>query len=196
RFNIDALSRYEKVITGCASCTLMLKDYQAVLPDGEYHASAVQLASKVVHISEFLADDFRKKSNRTSEQSEREGEAPSGFAGGGGDAGPYRSTKRKKVTYHSSCHLRAAGVSKEPRDLLRQNPDLEFVEMADADRCAGGAGTFCIKNPEQSAAVFKRKEKSILESGAEIVATSCPACMIQLRNGLKGKVEVKHIAQL
>ena len=68
--------------------------------------------------------------------------------------------------------------------------------MPDADRCAGGAGTFCIKNPEQSAAIFARKRRGIEASGAEIVTTSCPACMIQLKNGMRGKVSVQHIAQI
>ncbi|WDT74920.1 MAG: FAD-binding and (Fe-S)-binding domain-containing protein [Candidatus Manganitrophus sp.] len=171
RFNIASLERFEKVITGCASCTFMLKDYESILPPDEQE-EAKRLAAKVVHISEFLAG--------TAPVKER----------------PSSSEKKKKVTYHSSCHLRAAGVSKPPRDLLRRNPNFEFVEMADADRCAGGAGTFCVKNPKQSAAIFERKRRGIEESGAEIVATSCPACMIQLQNGLKGKVEVKHIAQL
>jgi FAD/FMN-containing dehydrogenase/Fe-S oxidoreductase len=169
-FNIESLSRFEKVITGCASCTLMLKEYSSLFPEGENHGRAVRLASKIVHISEFILRDLRLQV-------------------------PETGRVKKKVTYHSSCHLRAAGVSKEPGELLRQNPNIDFVEMADADRCAGGAGTFCIKNPKQSAEIFKRKERGILDSGAEIVATSCPACMIQLQNGLKGKgVEVKHIA--
>jgi Fe-S oxidoreductase len=171
RFNIASLERFEKVITGCASCTFMLKDYVSILPPEEQEG-AKRLAAKVVHISEFLASLPSAKGV------------------------PSPSPKKKKVTYHSSCHLRAAGVSKPPRDLLRRHPNLEFVEMADADRCAGGAGTFCVKNPKQSAAIFERKRRGIEESGAEIVATSCPACMIQLKNGLKGKVEVKHIAQL
>ncbi|MBI5853856.1 MAG: hypothetical protein HZB35_01205, partial [Nitrospirae bacterium] len=38
--------------------------------------------------------------------------------------------------------------------------------------------------------------RAIRESGAEVVATSCPACMIQLKNGLRGQAEVKHVAQL
>jgi Fe-S oxidoreductase len=104
--------------------------------------------------------------------------------------------KKQRVTYHSSCHLRAADVSAQPRALLKSNSRLDFVEMPDADRCAGGAGTFCIKNPEQSAEIFERKRRGIEASGAEIVATSCPACMIQLKNGLKGKAAVKHIAQI
>lgn len=171
RFNIASLERFEKVITGCASCTFMLKDYAGILPPEE-RAGAKRLAAKVVHISEFLAALPPAKETSS------------------------LSGKKKKVTYHSSCHLRAAGVSKPPRDLLRRHPDLEFIEMPDADRCAGGAGTFCVKNPKQSAAIFERKRRGIEESGAEIVATSCPACMIQLQNGLKGKVAVKHIAQL
>ena len=47
-----------------------------------------------------------------------------------------------RVTYHSSCHLRAAGVTKEPRQVLSSLPGVDFVEMQDADRCAGGAGTY------------------------------------------------------
>jgi Fe-S oxidoreductase len=171
KFNIDSLARFEKVVTGCASCTFMLKDYGTILPDGEYHQKAQSLAKKVVHISEFVRDNPPSQA------------VPS-------------SGEKQKVTYHSSCHLRAAGVHDAPRDLLRNNPNFEFVEMQDADRCAGGAGTFCVKNPKLSEEIFERKRQGIQKSGAEIVATSCPACMIQLNNQLKGKVKVSHIAEL
>jgi Fe-S oxidoreductase len=104
--------------------------------------------------------------------------------------------KERVVTYHSSCHLRVAGISKEPRELIRRLPGIRFVEMQDADRCAGGAGTFVVKNYDLSQQIFERKRKGIQESGAEIVATSCPACMIQLQNGLKGGRRVQHVVQL
>jgi len=68
--------------------------------------------------------------------------------------------------------------------------------MQDADRCAGGAGTYMVKNYETSQDIFKRKKRAIQQSGAQVVATSCPACMIQLKNGLRGMVEVKHLAQV
>ncbi len=68
--------------------------------------------------------------------------------------------------------------------------------MQDADRCAGGAGTYMIKNYDTSREIFERKRKAIQQSGAQVVATSCPACMIQLKNGLRGMAEVKHIAQV
>jgi Fe-S oxidoreductase len=102
----------------------------------------------------------------------------------------------RNVTYHSSCHLRAAGVTKEPRKLLASLPGVNFAEMPDADRCAGGAGTFIVKDYETSQKIFERKARAVEQVGADVVATSCPACMIQLKNGLGQGVAVKHVAQL
>ncbi|MFQ5588577.1 MAG: FAD-binding and (Fe-S)-binding domain-containing protein, partial [Nitrospiria bacterium] len=145
RFNLDALAPYERVVTGCASCTFMLKDYPALFADEGDHAyreKAEHLSKKVLHITELLPKEIAA--------SDPEGGAAS----------------RERVTYHSSCHLRAAGVSRAPRDLLCAAPNIDFVEMPDAERCAGGAGTFCIKNPEQSAEIFARKRRGIKKSGA------------------------------
>jgi len=169
RFNVESLSRYQTVVTGCASCTLALKDAPKWF-SGEERKRAEAVATKVKHISEFLAN-------------------------GGLKAAPTKPCP-KTVTYHSSCHLRAAGVSKPPRDLLKRLPGVTYVEMRDADRCAGGAGTFIVKDYDTSQKIFERKRAAIRDSGAQIVATSCPACMIQLKNGLRGEVEVRHIAEL
>jgi FAD/FMN-containing dehydrogenase/Fe-S oxidoreductase len=169
RFNIESLSRFDTVVTGCASCTLALKDYPKWFSDQERRDAEI-VAGKVRHISEFLSGAGLKN-------------APQG-------------SLPKKVTYHSSCHLRAAGVSAQPRELLKRIPGLQFVEMRDSERCAGGAGTFVVKDYDTSQKIFERKRAAIRDSGAEIVATSCPACMIQLKNGLRGEVEVRHIADL
>ncbi|MBI3811183.1 MAG: FAD-binding oxidoreductase [Nitrospirae bacterium] len=171
RFNMDSLLRYETVVTGCASCTFMLKDYARFFTDEKEQARAADLASRVKHITEFLVQ--------------------LGLQFPEPDGGPERT-----VAYHSSCHLRAAGVTKEPRELLRRTPGVRFVEMRDADRCAGGAGTFIVKNYEQSRQIFERKRRGIVESGAEVVATSCPACMIQLKTGMQNRIQVKHVAQI
>jgi Fe-S oxidoreductase len=106
------------------------------------------------------------------------------------------SSGLRKVTYHSSCHLRAAGVTKEPRAVLKTLPGVEFVEMSDADRCAGGAGTYLVKDFDTSQRIVARKRQAVMQSGAELVATSCPACMIQLKTGLPPTVQVKHVAQV
>lgn len=169
RFNLAALKPYETVVTSCASCTLMLKDYPKLFEDEPEREAAERLAGRVKHISEVVT-------------------LP-------GDTGT-RAASTPKVTYHSSCHLRAAGVTKAPRRLLATLPGMQFVEMQDADRCAGGAGTYIVKDYETSQKIFQRKQLAIEESGADIVATSCPACMIQLKNGLRGRVKVKHVAEL
>ncbi len=173
RFNLQSLEPYETVVTGCASCTLMLKDYTKFFKEGPEKEAAENLAKKVRHITEIAAARSQPAEN-----------------GQGG------ATCTPRVTYHSSCHLRAAGVTKEPRKVLAALPGVTYVEMQDADRCAGGAGTYLLKDPATASAIFERKRRAIQESGADVVATSCPACMIQLKNGLRGRVEVKHVAQL
>jgi FAD/FMN-containing dehydrogenase/Fe-S oxidoreductase len=172
RVNLKSLAGYETVVTGCASCTLMLKDYPILFAGEPEQAAAEAMAKRVQHISEFVAQSAIH---------------PPTSVGQGGT---------KKVTYHSSCHLRAAGVTKEPRQVLATLPGVEFVEMQDADRCAGGAGTYLVKDYDTSQKIFDRKRRAIDQSGAEVVATSCPACMIQLKNGLRGKADVKHVAQV
>jgi Fe-S oxidoreductase len=171
RFNLDRLDRFDTVVTGCASCTLMLKDYPTLFT-GEDRRRADALAGKVRHITEILAG------------------APLASSPSPPVAGSVAT-----VTYHSSCHLRAAGVSNEPRRVLSALPGMRYVEMADADRCAGGAGTFLVKNPELSDQIVARKRRAVEASGADVVATSCPACMIRLRAALPDHVRVTHVAQ-
>jgi FAD/FMN-containing dehydrogenase/Fe-S oxidoreductase len=172
RVNLASMAGYDKVVTGCASCTLMLKDYSTLFAGDPEHAAAQALAKRVIHISEFALQSAVKPAMAN-----------------------FQSSKCK-VAYHSSCHLRAAGVTKEPRAILAGLPGVDYVEMPDADRCAGGAGTYLVKDFETSQRIIERKRRAVEQSGAKIVATSCPACMIQLQTGLQGAAEVKHVAQL
>ena len=90
-----------------------------------------------------------------------------------------------RVTYHDPCHLgRGQGVREAPRRLLRQIPSLEFVEMAEADRCCGGAGTFALTHYAASTQILERKVANAATTEAAIVATGCPACRMQLNHGL------------
>jgi Fe-S oxidoreductase len=172
RINLASMAGYDKVVTGCASCTLMLKDYPTLFAGEPEQAAAQALAKRVTHISEFVAQSPVKPAMASQQPT------------------------KCKVAYHSSCHLRAAGVTKEPRAILAGLPGVEYVEMPDADRCAGGAGTYLVKDFETSQRIVERKRRAVEQSGAEVVATSCPACMIQLRTGLQGAAEVKHVVQL
>jgi Fe-S oxidoreductase len=150
----------------------MLKDYPTLFAGEPEQAAAEVLARRVKHVAEVVMQSPVQPSMASSTSSPR------------------------KVTYHSSCHLRAAGVTKEPRAILNSLPGVQFIEMPDADRCAGGAGTYLVKDFDTSQRILARKRQAVEHSGADLVATSCPACMIQLKTGLPSGIQVRHIAQV
>lgn len=172
--NLAAFSQGEPqtIITACASCNIGMGRHFAAL--GEAQA---EVGGRVRDALIFL---------------EREGLAQR-------LAALPKKEQRVKVTYHDPCHLRTQGITKEPRALLRALPGVEFVEMEGADRCCGLGGTFSVYHWETSKKIGDRKAPGIENSGAELVATACPGCMMQLqdtiaRAGLPQKVV--HVLEL
>jgi glycolate oxidase iron-sulfur subunit len=102
------------------------------------------------------------------------------------------------ATYHDPCHMRfGLGITKEPRELVAQAS--AFIEMKNADKCCGMAGSFGILNYDLSKRIFARKAQAVRESKAQIVATGCPSCIMQLRGQLADSgisVEVVHVIEL
>ena len=107
---------------------------------------------------------------------------------------------RIRVAYHDACHLQhAQRIQAEPRRLLSAIPGLELVEIPEAAVCCGSAGIYNLVEPAAAAALGERKARSILGTGAEIVATGNPGCTIQIGAGLDGLGEplpVLHVIQL
>ena len=96
----------------------------------------------------------------------------------------------KKVTYHEACTLgKGLGISDPPREILNAVPGLEFVEMDGAELCCGsGCGVFAMgRNYDLSMKIAERKFENIMATGADIVATSCPHCQLQLGEMLASK---------
>ena len=111
----------------------------------------------------------------------------------------FRGTKRK-VAYHSPCHLcRGLGVTKEPRELIGTT-GMEYAPAKDEDVCCGFGGSFSVEFPEISGELLKRKLDNVDATGADLLVTDCPGCVLQLKGGLdqRGgrKIEVKHIAEV
>ena len=108
--------------------------------------------------------------------------------------------KGKKVTWHDPCHLsRHLGVTTQPREILTAIKDIEFVEMRDANVCCGMAGSFSIYYYGLAKKIADKKIAAIKETGADIVATGCPGCEIQLIDGIirnKLPVKVMHLMDL
>jgi glycolate oxidase iron-sulfur subunit len=104
------------------------------------------------------------------------------------------------VTYHDPCHAtRGQGLSKEPREILKKMPGIEYKELPEADWCCGGAGSYALSHYDLSRRVLDRKMENLKKTGADVIVTSCPACMIQLSYGIRKhglKVKVSHISQV
>jgi len=175
--NLSALAGTdaEAVITLCATCGSTLKELYPKLFPGE---ASEALAGKIMDFQEY----WMHKGLATPD------------AEGGKRGSPVR------VTYHDPCHLsRGMGVREAPRKILQNLPGIEYVEMEDADRCCGGGGLFSLSHYDLSLKIGQHKVDRIIESGADIVATACPSCQIQLedllhRAGLDTRVV--HICEL
>lgn len=103
------------------------------------------------------------------------------------------------LTYHDPCHLRNRKITREPRELLRQVPGVQFREMDRADSCCGLGGTFNVYHYASSMRIHAAKREAILQSGADTVATGCPGCMMQISDGLwqcHSHVAVKHTLEI
>ncbi len=88
---------------------------------------------------------------------------------------------KARVTYHDPCDLgRNSGVFEEPRQVLKAIPGIELVEMPNnrqLSTCCGGGGNVEMVNPELSAKVAQMKLQAILDTGADMVVSSCQQCL-------------------
>ncbi|MFC2011587.1 (Fe-S)-binding protein [Chloroflexota bacterium] len=116
-----------------------------------------------------------------------------------------RFPRKVKVTYHDPCQMaRSLGLIEEPRKILKSIDNIELVEpewtKGEWATCCGGGGGFEAVFPELSEVLAENRARELLETGAEIIVTHCPGCVMQLTNGLKklkaGKVEVLDLAQV
>lgn len=176
RYNIELYENLDVdyIITDCATCGSMLKEYAHFFAeDPAWVERAVRFSGKIRDVSEFLDDAGIEK--------------PQGRI----DA---------SVTYHDPCHMvRAQRVSSQPRELLKLIDGIDFIEMKGADQCCGSAGSQLVTHYESSSAILDRKMANLAETGAEIVASGCPACRMQLTTGIARaglKIKVMHPVEL
>jgi len=149
---------YDAIVSNAAGCGAELRHYGALLP-GE--AAAAAFGARVRDVSELLCELGIKPPPAT--------EAPS-----------------VRVAYDEPCHLlHAQKVSEPPKQLLRAIGGLSLVHLDEADACCGGAGAYWMQQPELSAKVTTRKLDAIRRSGAEVVATGNPGCLMQIGNAAR-----------
>lgn len=175
RRNIEAFERSgaDYVCVNAAGCGAMMKEYGHLLAgDPAWRDRAARVASKVRDVSELLA------------------------AAGPRPGGPVRL----RVAYDAPCHLlHAQRIASPPLDVLRAIPGLELVALVESDVCCGSAGIYNLVEPETSDLVLRRKLENIAASGADIVTSGNPGCLMQIGAGLAragSRVAVVHPVDL
>lgn len=107
---------------------------------------------------------------------------------------------RMRLTYQDACHLaHAQRIKKQPRDLMRGMPGVEWVEMRHADICCGAAGLYSTLEPEMSRRILDQKLDDVLATKADVLAVANPGCQMQLEYGLrdrKSPMKVMHVAEV
>lgn len=169
------LAQYDCIVSDCGSCSGHLKEYADLLRDDpEYAERARVLVSKVRGFSELMQ-----------------------AVGVSAPLGELSAT----VTYHDPCHLgaRYQGIVSQPRELIKSIPGVDYRELREADWCCGAAGSYNFMHSDISMKILDRKAENVEKSGADVLATECPACIMQLSLGARRRglaTRVLSVSQL
>jgi glycolate oxidase iron-sulfur subunit len=174
--NLITLSagNFDVIVTDCSSCASFLKKYPVIFKDDDQkHQMAQNIFPRLKDMVELLYSNL--------------------------DTWPVKN-EHLIVTYHDPCHgSRGQGLVKEPREILKKIPGIEYRELPEADWCCGGAGSYALTHYDLSRSVLDRKMDNLKKTEADVLVTSCPACMIQLSYGIRKhglKTKVRHISEL
>jgi glycolate oxidase iron-sulfur subunit len=183
RHNLARFQRspFDYLVTACATCTATIKEFWPMMlgdaPEA-LRAQVAALAEKTLDVSQFLIDK--------------------GIVDPGGQLPVI--TESVPVSYHDPCHLKKSlGVFAQPRALLNAANGYRRVELRAPDQCCGMGGSFNLKYYGISRRIGRRKRDDIRASGGRIVATSCPACMLQITDALSqagDDVDVRHVIEI
>jgi glycolate oxidase iron-sulfur subunit len=173
---IDAFAAagVERIVVNAAGCGSSMKEYAELLADDPaYAARAAEFAGRVRDVSELLAE-----------------------LGPAAERHPLPVT----IAYHDACHLsNAQGIRAQPRALLTGIPELALKEIAEAELCCGSAGVYNLLNPEPAAQLGDRKAANVVATGAELLVTANPGCLMQVAAALRrqgGAIALAHTVEV
>jgi glycolate oxidase iron-sulfur subunit len=169
---------FDYLVTACATCTATIHEIWPTMADDAYRPAALRLAERTMDINQFLVQEA--------------GLQPFTDTAAGG--------KARTVTYHDPCHLKKSlKVSSEPRAVINAAPGCVLKEMVEPDWCCGMGGSFNLQYYDISKGIGQKKAAHIRETDAEVLATGCPACMLQISDMLSranAQIAVRHPVEL
>ncbi|MBI2985571.1 MAG: (Fe-S)-binding protein [Deltaproteobacteria bacterium] len=156
---IEVLEKYrvKKILTNCPHCFNTLKNEYPQL-GGKY---------EVTHAAEFVRGLIREGKIALAQ------ELPG------------------KVAYHDSCYYgRYNQIYDAPREVIRKIRGTELQEISphrrDAMCCGAGGGRMWMEEPKDKRVNYIRVQQA-LDTNPDIIALSCPYCMVMMDDGLKAK---------
>ncbi len=163
----------ELVVVNAAGCGSAMKEYSRLLSDDpRCSGDAAWLSAQTRDLSELLASVEPRAE---------------------------RHPVPMKVAYHDACHLaHAQGITAPPRALLQAVPGLQLCEIRD-EFCCGSAGIYNLVQPAAAQELGDRKAAAVIASGAEVVVTTNPGCLMQMRSALQragSKIGTAHLAEI
>jgi glycolate oxidase iron-sulfur subunit len=166
---------YDAIITNAAGCGSVMKEYPRLFQEEEreFYEPARRFSALLQDVTEFLA---------------------------GIDLNREFATRKVRATYQDPCHLgHAQRLRAAPRKLLAAVPGLELVELKEAEICCGSAGVYNVVHNELAERLLENKMRRIQETGAELILTANPGCLLQLRGGVArsgNRRRVLHVVEL
>jgi Fe-S oxidoreductase len=161
---------YDAYLVLCPTCGVaMMQEFEGFLEDDPgLRQKAIDIAAKTKSLSSFLEEKGVK----------------------------YTYPGNKKVTYHTPCHLgRGMKSTAEPFLSLLLGPN--FVPLRDSEVCCGFAGAYSVDFPGISSGILGKKMEHVQQSGADILVTDCPGCVMQIEGGALKRslpVQVMHLS--
>jgi glycolate oxidase iron-sulfur subunit len=164
----------DAIVINSAGCGSTMKEYREILKDDPQYAERAEvLSEKTKDIMEFLADI------------ELTGEL---------------KNLNMRVTYQDACHIgHAQRIKEQPRQVLKQIPGLELIEMPEADLCCGSAGIYNLVQPEMSQNLLERKMNNIKQNDVDYLVAGNPGCLLQIQKGIKNhrlNIKTAHPVEL
>ncbi len=168
RHNLQAFADCDVVLNNSAGCGAALREVGELLGTDEAHA----FGARCRDVTEFLAE-----------------------VGLAAEPAPFPH----KVAYDAPCHLcHAQKVRTAPLEVLRQVPGIELVPHPTSEDCCGSAGIYNLVHRQLAAEIGDRKAAALRASGAQVVVSGNPGCMMQIRAHLDpgDGIEVRHPVEL
>jgi len=173
---VDQFSEFDYVVVPSGSCAAMVKvHFPRLFEEDEPEKAQIDALSARTHeLVSFLTD----------------------VAGVSSMTIPHSGS----VTYHDSCSgLRELKIKQQPRKLLESMDGLSLTEMEDSEVCCGFGGLFCVKYPDVSGEMVRKKVDEVLKTEAEAVVTGDVGCLLNIEGALARRGEpmrAYHVAEV